>query len=52
MALSADGTFRVTLLMTDLEEARAWASFLLAWRKFRAKPDHELPAGGVFRLSK
>jgi hypothetical protein len=41
MMLTQDGTLKVTLLMNDLEEARAWASYLLAWRKFRTRPDHE-----------
>jgi len=46
MMLTQDGTLKVTLLMNDLEEARAWASYLLAWRRFKAKPDHE-PLGGA-----
>jgi|KBSMisStaDraftv2_1062788.scaffolds.fasta_scaffold6499547_1 hypothetical protein len=49
MMLTQDGTLKVTLLMNDLEEARAWASYLLAWRRFKAKPDHE-PLGGLLQV--
>ena len=49
MMLTQEGTLKVTLLMNDLEEARAWASYLLAWRRFKAKPDHE-PLGGLLQV--
>ena len=48
MMLTQDGTLKVTLLMNDLEEARAWASYLLAWRRFKAKPDE--PLGGFLQV--